>query len=102
MGHKEVLEKAARHACAFLDGLEKRSVAPTEDPFALRERMSKPLADDGVAAEQVIDELVRDVDAGLIGSAGGRFFAWVIGGGVPSAVEADWLAATWDQNSGLV
>ena len=33
--------------------------------------------------------------------AGGRFFGWVIGGAVPSALAADWLAAAWDQAAGL-
>lgn len=44
---------------------------------------------------------MRDVDGGILGSAGGRFFGWVIGGGVPAAVAADWLTAAWDQNAAL-
>src|SRR3546814_7539516 len=36
-----------------------------------------------------------------LGSAGGRFFAWVIGGALPSALAADWLASTWDNNAAL-
>jgi glutamate/tyrosine decarboxylase-like PLP-dependent enzyme len=35
-------------------------------------------------------------------SAGGRFFGFVIGGALPATVAANWLAATWDQNAGLV
>ena len=31
------------------------------------------------------------------GSASGRFYAWVIGGGLQSALAADWLVAAWDQ-----
>lgn len=33
--------------------------------------------------------------------ASGRFFAWVIGGALPSALAADWLTATWDNNAAL-
>ncbi|MEM7316532.1 MAG: aminotransferase class V-fold PLP-dependent enzyme, partial [Planctomycetota bacterium] len=31
----------------------------------------------------------------------GRFFAWVIGGSLDSALAADWLTSTWDQNAAL-
>src|SRR6185295_10688147 len=36
-----------------------------------------------------------------LGSAGGRFFGWVIGGALPAALGADWLTTAWDQNAGL-
>jgi len=29
----------------------------------------------------------------------GRFFAWVIGGALSAALDADWLTAAWDQNA---
>ena len=37
----------------------------------------------------------------LLGNAGGRFYAWVIGGSVDASLAADWLAAAWDQNAGM-
>ena len=49
----------------------------------------------------MIRELARDVDGGLVGSSGGRFFAWVIGGSVPAALAADWLTSVWDQNAAM-
>jgi glutamate/tyrosine decarboxylase-like PLP-dependent enzyme len=47
----------------------------------------------------VIEELARDVAPGLVGSAGPRYFGFVIGGSVPVAVAADWLVSAWDQNT---
>ena len=95
------LERALRHALNYLDRLDQSSVAATADLPTLRRQLQKPLQDDGIAPERVIDELVRDVEGGILGSAGGRFFGWVIGGSLPSALAADWLTSAWDQNAGL-
>jgi glutamate/tyrosine decarboxylase-like PLP-dependent enzyme len=37
-----------------------------------------------------------------MGSAGGRFFGFVVGSSLPATVAASVLAAGWDQNAGLV
>ena len=69
------------------------------DPAVLREKLAVELTDDGVPAEQVIDELVAGVEPGLVASAGPRYFGFVTGQALPAARAADWLAATWDQNA---
>ena len=96
-----VLSLAQQHAFSFLNNLYDAPVGATVDVQTLRQQLQKPLADSGLPPEQVITELVRDVSGGLLGSAGGRFFGWVIGGAVPAALAADWLTATWDQNGAL-
>jgi glutamate/tyrosine decarboxylase-like PLP-dependent enzyme len=98
---REVLMRAAEHALAWIEGLDSQPVATTASLEDLRARLDRPLADAGVAATQVIDDLVADTAGGILGSQGPRFFGWVIGGGVPSAIAADWLTSAWDQNAGI-
>lgn len=99
MGDRNALETAAARAIAYLDELDGAPVGPTVTPEALRARVQASLPEHGTDAERVIEDLVRDVTPGLMGSAGGRFFGWVMGGSVPAAVAADWLTSTWDQNA---
>ena len=95
------LSRACQHAAEYLAGLAVRPVAATADAETLRTRLDLPLVDVGVDATEVIDDLVRATSGGHLGSASGRFFAWVIGGALPSALAADWLASTWDNNAAL-
>ena len=95
------LERAAELALSFLGSLDDAPVCATASLAELRQRFSRPLPDGGVDPVTVIDELARDAAGGLLGNAGGRFYGWVIGAGLPAALAADWLTATWDQNAGL-
>ncbi|HKW47883.1 MAG TPA: aminotransferase class V-fold PLP-dependent enzyme [Gemmatimonadaceae bacterium] len=99
--YRAALDRAVAHAKSYLGSLDTAPVSATASLQELRTRFARPLTDDGVAAERVIDDLAKDVDGGLIGNAGGRFFAWVIGGSLPAALAADWLTSTWDQNAGI-
>jgi glutamate/tyrosine decarboxylase-like PLP-dependent enzyme len=94
-----LLAGAAAHASAYLESLATGPVAATATAAELRTRLARPLADTGVPAEEVVDDLVRDVAGGLLGSAGPRFFGWVVGGTLPAALAADWLVSAWDQNA---
>ncbi|MFF2484585.1 pyridoxal phosphate-dependent decarboxylase family protein [Paenibacillus sp. NPDC058071] len=96
-----LLERTQAHAVDFLNNLDKQSVSATTDINTLRRRLGLHLGNDGIPAERVIDELVAATEGGHLGSAGGRFFAWVIGGALPSALAADWLTSTWDNNAAL-
>lgn len=95
------LDSAHRHAVKYIGELNSGRVGASASLERLRELLGRPLADGGCEPERVIDELVTDAADGLHRSSGGRFFGWVIGGAVPSALAADWLTSTWDQNSGM-
>jgi aromatic-L-amino-acid decarboxylase len=98
---QDALRRAAEHAFAYLDSLDTRSVATTAGLEALRAALWRPLPETGLPATQVIDELAADAAPGILGSQTGRHFAWVIGGGGPAAMAADWLTTVWDQNAGI-
>ena len=96
-----LLDRTRRHAVEFLNGLDYRPVHPTATLNELRCRLGAPLEDRGTDPAQVIDDLVIATSGGHLGSASGRSFAWVMGGALPSALAADWLVSTWDNNAAL-
>ncbi|MEE9560707.1 MAG: pyridoxal-dependent decarboxylase, partial [Acidiferrobacterales bacterium] len=101
MTETSLLRRTADHALGYLESLDSRAISPTATPAELRAALGGALPEAGVSPEKVIDDLVRDVAGGLLGSASGRFFGWVIGGTLPAALAADWLTSAWDQNAAL-
>lgn len=99
MPENAALHRALRHATEYLEGIDHRSIRTTASLLELRARLDRALPQQGLPAEEVIDDLVRDTEGGILGSGNGRFFGWVIGGTLPAALAADWLTATWDQNA---
>jgi glutamate/tyrosine decarboxylase-like PLP-dependent enzyme len=97
----DALARAADLALEYVEGLSSRPVHATASVDEIRARFGGPLPDDGEDPVAVIERLAANVDGGLIGSAGPRYFGFVIGGGLPAALAADWLTSTWDQNAGL-
>ncbi len=95
------MDLAVSAAKEWLNGINDRSVAATVNLETLRQRLRTNLENKGKPAKEVISDLLDASRGGFLGSAGGRFFAWVIGGSVPSALAADWLTSTWDQNAAL-
>jgi glutamate/tyrosine decarboxylase-like PLP-dependent enzyme len=97
----DALHTALQLAETHLNNLAASPVAATTDLPTLRHRLAKQFRSESLPPAQVISELAADVAGGILGTAGGRFFGWVIGGSLPAALAADWLTSTWDQNAPL-
>ncbi len=83
-----------REAESYLREIDQALVRP------LREGPLDPeLPIAGVGSLQALTELVAIARDGATGSAGPRFFHFVMGGGTPAALGADWLTSTLDQNA---
>ena len=98
---RQLLARTADLATDFLDRLTDRPVGSTGDLASLREALGGPLPDAPSDPIAVVEALARDAEPGLVGTAGPRYFGFVVGGGVPTALAADWLTSAWDQNAGL-
>jgi glutamate/tyrosine decarboxylase-like PLP-dependent enzyme len=99
--YQPLLQKTLTHALNFLESLDHSSVSATASYADLLSRLNHPLPDQGTESEAVLEDLVNDTRGGLLGSAGGRFFGWVIGGSVPASLAADWMTSAWDQNAAI-
>ncbi|WP_051252652.1 pyridoxal phosphate-dependent decarboxylase family protein [Ferrimonas kyonanensis] len=96
--YRPLLNQSLTHAAAYLESLPDRPVDTQISADALRLRIGGNLPQQPSDPDQVLQELVSNVEPGLIGSGGPRFFGYAIGGAFPVALAADWLVSAWDQN----
>lgn len=94
-----LLRHAAERADAYLDSLHERAVAPAAvDGLSA---LDGDLPDESTDPREVFDLLDRYASPATMGTAGPRFFGFVMGGALPVSLAANWLATAWDQNTGL-
>ena len=94
-----LLSDASARAIRYLAGLDSRSVAPTPAAMAALRAFDEALPEkrsDAAETLRLLDEVGSPATTAM---AGRRFFGFVIGGSLPVALGANWLAGAWDQNS---
>ncbi len=97
----DLLASTAGRALAYLEGIDRRPVAPTEAAVRALAQLDEPLPERPTDPAAVIDLLDRVGSPATVASAGGRFFGLVVGGALPATVAAHWLADVWDQEAGM-
>lgn len=94
-----LLELTTRRAVSYLESLESRPVAPTPEAIAGLQALDERLPQNSTQPEAVIKLLDEICSPATTTMAGPRFFGLVIGGSLPAALAANWLAGAWDQNA---
>lgn len=96
-----LLKTTAERALSYLQNLETRHVAPSAEAIANLSRFNVPLPEDPADPQSVLQMLDEIGSPATMAMAGPRFYGMVIGGSLPAALAANWLATAWDQNTGL-
>jgi glutamate/tyrosine decarboxylase-like PLP-dependent enzyme len=98
---KALLNDAAARAARYLEELRDRRVAPSQTSLQQLSELDQPFPETPARPEAVLEILDRVGSPATVANAGGRFFGFVLGGSLPAALAANWLAGAWDQCAGL-
>ena len=90
------LELAASHARRYLERVGDEHVLKPGTGAAIGQ-WSDPMPEDGVGTLTALTELAERARETATRSSGPRFFHFVMGGGTPAALAADWLTSAYDQ-----
>src|SRR6185369_11989242 len=97
----DVLRAAAAMALQYAVSIDERPATPSPDAVAGLDAFDEPLPEAGATAEETLRLLDTVGSPATMGSAGARYFGFVIGATLPAALGASWLVNAWDQNAAL-
>ena len=97
---ERTLLRAAEIAVDYLRRMPDLPVREEASLEELRAALRVPLTDAPLDPSTVVEELAEAAGPGLCHVQSPRYFGFVIGGSLESAIAADWLTSAWDQNAG--
>ena len=98
---KDLLSETAARSARYSAAVGNMRVAPQTQDIARLEALGGTLPQNPSDPLEVLALLDEVGSPATVATTGGRYFGFVIGGILPAAVAANWLAGIWDQNAAL-
>lgn len=98
---RDLFEKAKSYAFDYLDTLYDREVFPSDEAIEGLKAFDEPFPATPADPDQTLRMLYEHGSPATVAQAGGRYFGFVCGSAVPTAVAVKWLSDVWDQNPGM-
>ena len=96
---EELLRDATNRAIKYLETLPGGRVAPCPSAFQGLGGFATPLPEQPLGPAEILEELDTLGSPATVGSAGGRYFGFVIGGSLPATLAANVLAGAWSSSA---
>lgn len=97
----ETLKLASDCAIRYSSEIKNRNVAPTTGAAAALGHLREKFPESQTSPRSVVELLDEVGSPATSAMTGGRYFGFVIGGILPAALGANWLAGAWGQNACL-
>jgi glutamate/tyrosine decarboxylase-like PLP-dependent enzyme len=98
---KALLEQAKSYAFNYMDGIQDRNVFPVGEAIQNLAGFDEPMPERAGDPSEILKLLHTLGSPATAAHIGGRYFGFVIGGSLPIATAAGWLADAWDQNAAM-
>lgn len=99
MADKTIFNQVKDYAFEYADNSLNRNVFPTTEALEELKAFDEDLPVKPNQAEEVLAQLHKYGSPATVMQSGGRYFGFVIGGSIPTALAARWLSDFWDQNA---
>ncbi len=97
---KELLTDVTDRVIRYKEKLGARSVGPSKESIDALSRLGGELPDEPTDAQEVVRLLDGFGSPATVATTGSRYFGFVVGGTLPAALAANWLAGAWDECGG--
>jgi glutamate/tyrosine decarboxylase-like PLP-dependent enzyme len=96
-----LFEQAKSYAYAYMESVYDRNVFPTDEAIKMLSAFDESLPTAPSNPVEILRMLHEHGSPATVAQTGGRYFGFVNGSSVPTALAARWLSDVWDQNAAL-